>query len=49
MAILLHPVQRGKLGGVELVAELDRLVGLATPVGEADQALPYLAVLAVGL
>jgi hypothetical protein len=49
VAILLHPVQRGELGGVKLVAEPDRLVGPAAAVGEADQALPHLAVLAVGL
>jgi hypothetical protein len=36
------------LGGVKLVAELDGLVRPAAAVGEADQALPHLAVLVVG-
>jgi hypothetical protein len=48
-AILLHLVQRGQLGGVELVAQLDGLVWLGAVVGEADQPLPDLAVLAIGL
>ncbi|GIC87474.1 uncharacterized protein Aud_003858, partial [Aspergillus udagawae] len=41
--------QRGQLGGVKLVAQLDGLVWLGAAVGEADQPLPDLAVLAIGL
>jgi hypothetical protein len=48
-AILLHLVKHGQLGGAELVAQLDRLVRLGAAVGEADQPLPDLAVLAIGL
>jgi hypothetical protein len=48
VAVLLHPVQRGELGSVELVAEPDRLVQLAAAVDEADQALPDLTILTIG-
>jgi hypothetical protein len=48
LAIHLHPIKRGELGGIQLMAEGDRLIAPAAAVSEADSALPDLTVPTVG-